>query len=230
MKRWKWRRRLLRERQALEEHVHQPGLAAADAAPQIEAASRRPARLRMPSFASSALAPSTGAPRCGDQPRAAGRPARRRRLQLRGVLAKAALLRSARVRSRSPARRPWPVAPSASRQVSSSARSRKMLQRLRIRERVHVLHRAAMDHVAHGELGDLAGQRARDIRHGDDLRRHVPRRGRRADRVADRLLQRLVERRRRASAARTAPRARRLAIPARRRALRRSPRSSSTAA
>ncbi len=50
-----------------------------------------------------------------------------------------------------------------------------------------------MHHVAHRELGDLAGLRARDVGDGDDLRRHVPGRRTGPDLGADRLLQRLVQ-------------------------------------
>ena len=55
------------------------------------------------------------------------------------------------------------------------------LQRLRIGERLAVLDRPAMDDVAHGELGDLAGLGARNVGDRHDPGRHVARAGARAD-------------------------------------------------
>ena len=52
-----------------------------------------------------------------------------------------------------------------------------MRQRLGVGERFGVLYRPAMYHVAYGQFGDLAGACARDIWDGDDVARHVARRG-----------------------------------------------------
>src|SRR5215831_13871622 len=49
------------------------------------------------------------------------------------------------------------------------------LQCRRVRESVDVLHRAAVDHVSHGELGDLSADRARNVAHLDDFPRYVVR-------------------------------------------------------
>ena len=50
------------------------------------------------------------------------------------------------------------------------------LERLGVGQRLAVLDGAAVDHVAHRELGDLARARARDVGDLDHLRRHVARR------------------------------------------------------
>ena len=44
------------------------------------------------------------------------------------------------------------------------------LCRTGIGERIRVLHRQTVDDVAHRELGELAGERTGEVRHGDDLR------------------------------------------------------------
>src|SRR4051812_24325270 len=52
----------------------------------------------------------------------------------------------------------------------------KLLQRLRVRQGVGVLHWPPMNPLAHRQFRDLAGNRARDIGHLENLRRHVARR------------------------------------------------------
>src|SRR5262245_2359549 len=52
-----------------------------------------------------------------------------------------------------------------------------LLERLRIHQRLAVLHLAAVHDVAHRELDDLVALRARNVRHLDDLRRYVAWRG-----------------------------------------------------
>src|SRR5262245_6159981 len=51
-----------------------------------------------------------------------------------------------------------------------------MLERLRVGERLDVLHRPAMHHLAHRELDDLVRLGPRDVPHLEHDRRHVPRR------------------------------------------------------
>src|SRR6185312_7223 len=50
-------------------------------------------------------------------------------------------------------------------------------ERLGIRQRIRVLHRLAVDHGAHRQLGNLARDGARDIGDLQDLRRHMARSG-----------------------------------------------------
>ena len=99
----------------------------------------------------------------------------------------------------------------------------KMLERLRVGQRIDVLHRQPVDHIAHGKLGNLPRQRARQVSHRNDFRRHMARRRMGADRVANLLSQRLVELDVRLSGARTTPPARHSASPAQPQALRRLP-------
>src|SRR5919198_6701370 len=68
-----------------------------------------------------------------------------------------------------------------------------LLQRLGIGERLDVLHRAAVHHIAHRELDDLAALGARDVRHLADLGRHMARRSVVADAALDAVHHRLVE-------------------------------------
>ena len=63
----------------------------------------------------------------------------------------------------------------------------KELQRLRIGERLLVLHFAPVNHLADGELDDLPALRPRDLRHLHDARRDVARAGRFANAALDRL-------------------------------------------
>src|SRR5581483_10270736 len=59
-------------------------------------------------------------------------------------------------------------------------------ERLGIRQRLHVLHRAAVHDLAHRELDDLAALGARDVGDRDDLGGHVPWSGVVADPLFDR--------------------------------------------
>src|SRR5262245_17500972 len=70
----------------------------------------------------------------------------------------------------------------------------KVLERVRIGERLDVLHGAAMNDFAHGELDDLAALRPRDLGHLQDLRGHVPRRRVLADAYPDPRREHVVER------------------------------------
>ena len=68
-----------------------------------------------------------------------------------------------------------------------------MLERLGVGERLDVLHRAAVHHVAHRELDDLAALGARNIGDLHDFRGHVPRRRVGANVFLDTLRERIVE-------------------------------------
>src|SRR5262252_2898311 len=68
-----------------------------------------------------------------------------------------------------------------------------VLERCGVGERIEVLHRQSVDDIAHGELGELAGEGAREIRNRNDLGRHVARGGMGAHGLADLLLQLLIE-------------------------------------
>src|SRR6516162_7400692 len=68
-----------------------------------------------------------------------------------------------------------------------------VLERCRVGERIEVLHRQAVDHIAHRELGELAGQGTREIRNRNDLGRHVARGGVGAHGTADLFFQLLIE-------------------------------------
>ena len=72
---------------------------------------------------------------------------------------------------------------------------REQIERLRIRQRLAVPDRAAVNHVAHGQLDDLAALRARDVGDLDDPGGHVARRRVGTNLGADPLAQRVVERR-----------------------------------
>src|SRR5688572_20768990 len=50
-----------------------------------------------------------------------------------------------------------------------------------------------MNHLSHSELSDLAGERARNVGHRDDLRGHVARCRVRTNGITDAFLQRVVE-------------------------------------
>src|SRR6266581_3413499 len=69
-----------------------------------------------------------------------------------------------------------------------------VLERFGIGERLEVLHRPAVNDVAHGELDDLVRLGAGNIGHLHDFRRHVPRGGVRADPVLDLCDERVIER------------------------------------
>lgn len=49
------------------------------------------------------------------------------------------------------------------------------VERFGIGQRLDILHRTAMHHVTHGQLGYLAGLGARNVSHRHDLFRHMPR-------------------------------------------------------
>ena len=66
-------------------------------------------------------------------------------------------------------------------------------QRLGVGQGLHIPDRPAMDDIPHGELGNLAGFGARDIRHPGDNRRHVSWRGAGANPIPDIGDQRLIE-------------------------------------
>src|SRR5690606_30784732 len=69
-----------------------------------------------------------------------------------------------------------------------------VFQRLWVGDGFHVLHGAAVHHVADGDLRDLPGARARDLRHLHDLRRHVAGTRALADLLPDALDARIVQR------------------------------------
>ena len=69
-----------------------------------------------------------------------------------------------------------------------------VFQRARVGQGIDVLHWQAVYDVSYGELGQLAGERARDVGDCHDLRRNVAGCCVGADGVADLLLQRIVER------------------------------------
>ena len=202
------------------EEIHEPGLAAPDAAPQVQSAHRRgrPGRPHGPQ-------PATRKPRrpvTGEQAR----------LQIHEAVDGGDLRRvgyemplprphgsnaAAGLRPRRGSR------PGLSRSRALDLQLRqiaKVLERGGVGERIEVLDRQSMDDVAHRQFGEFPGQRARDVGDGDDRARaraapwsvcgwfrgwcaSAPHRVRRP-----------------AAAARTAPRAHRPAIPDRRRALR----------
>ena len=175
MKRWKVAPAPLGERQAVEEQIHEPGLAAADAAPQVQSAhrsprrtgaedaeparqARAPRRLRAGAGADPRVARALRAAPgriAGDVPRAragSGRADRRPRARARR---RKAALRRASLRTRL--------------QDCKLGQIAEILERTRIGERIHVVHRQPVDDVAHRKLGELAGERARQVRHRDDL-------------------------------------------------------------
>ena len=59
-------------------------------------------------------------------------------------------------------------------QLASCGRSLKNVKRLRVRQRLLVAHLPAVDHVGHGELGELVAARPRQVVDRDDLGRHMP--------------------------------------------------------
>ena len=146
------------ERQRVVEEIHDEGLAAPDAAPEIEPAHRRCASCRRAS-----------------RPCRASRDAARRAAD-RGTGARA-LRRRAPARRRRRARR--------ARRAGDTVRAGpsrfelgaadEMVERLRVRERVAVADGPAVNRFAHRELDDLAVHRARNVGDGEDLRRHVAR-------------------------------------------------------
>ncbi len=69
-----------------------------------------------------------------------------------------------------------------------------LIERVRIRERFPVVDAAAVHHVAHGELYDLAALRPRDLADLHDALRHVARGGVGPHAVPDPLLERGVQR------------------------------------
>src|SRR2546426_8647278 len=69
-----------------------------------------------------------------------------------------------------------------------------VLERLGIGQRLQVLHRPAMHHVAHRQLDDLPALGARDVFDLQDLGRDVPRGGVLADPALDCVDERIVER------------------------------------
>src|SRR5215472_13849295 len=69
----------------------------------------------------------------------------------------------------------------------------KLLERFRVRQRLDVLYRLAMDNVAHCELHDLAALGARDVGDLDDLGWNVPRCRCDSDVLLDLVDQRRVE-------------------------------------
>src|SRR5215472_15340843 len=68
-----------------------------------------------------------------------------------------------------------------------------MLERAGVGERIPVLHRQAVNDVAYRELGEFAGERAREVGYRDDSGGNVARGGVGADGRADLLLQWLIE-------------------------------------
>src|SRR5579872_921414 len=68
-----------------------------------------------------------------------------------------------------------------------------VLEGLGVGERVDVLDRQPMHHIAHGQFGQLAGQRPRNVRYRDDLCRDVAWRGVGANGVANLLLEGFVQ-------------------------------------
>ena len=68
-----------------------------------------------------------------------------------------------------------------------------MRQRLRVRQRLAVLHLAPMHDVPHRQFGDLARLGARNVGHGHDAGGNVPWAGAGADARPDGLFQRIIE-------------------------------------
>src|SRR6056297_3499417 len=68
-----------------------------------------------------------------------------------------------------------------------------MLQGLGVGQGRGVLDRSAVDDVAHGQFGDLAGDGARDVGHGQDYGRHVARGGVGTDGLADAVAEFVVQ-------------------------------------
>ena len=93
--------------------------------------------------------------------------------------------------------------------VFNSSRSRNCSSASGIGQRFDILHRQAVNDVAHGELDDLAALGARNVGHLHDLRGHMARRRVGANMLLDAFDQRLVEReavcRRTNSTTRTSP-------------------------
>ena len=52
-----------------------------------------------------------------------------------------------------------------------------VIERFRVLEGIYILYRAPVNDLSHGNLADLAVACARDVRHLDDTRRNMPRRG-----------------------------------------------------
>ena len=60
------------------------------------------------------------------------------------------------------------------RSVAKLGKPAEKLQGLRVRQRLLVLHRPAMDDIADGQFRDLSRLRARYVGHRDDFRGHMP--------------------------------------------------------
>src|SRR5690606_5083682 len=173
---------LLLEGQGEEELVHQEGLAPAHAAPHVDAAGW-PALCRLAAEALPDALQHAGLSLDQSLPDAVQFPY--------GVLLRGIRCVAVRGQRFSIASRWGDRFHSVGLQFGNVA---ELFQRLRVGERVGVLHRLAVDDVLYREFHDLAADGARNVPHLDDLRRNVARRGVGADDLANALSQSIVQR------------------------------------